>query len=174
MTEELKLTKKGLIKGKKNVTQYIYSYMNERFKIEKGVTIRKLMEFSDDEIIDYLFHHQWFKDYKEYIKDKKMKQFYDYILIDYTDNDYDIIGVKENNRYAVDTENIVEYCDTEIRLGKRIIKNIKENMKDIMLFDLYNALMQEISYHGSPENTEKFHEKLKKAFAEVKDEENIK
>lgn len=172
--ETLKLTKEGLIKGKKNVTQYIYSYLNEFFKIEGNVTIRDLMEFSDDEIIDYIFHHQYFKNYKEYIRNKKHEQYLDYIEINFIDYQWDIVGIKDNTRFAVYTDDLSEYCDTPIRLGKLIYDKNEENMEEIMLFDLYNALMQEISYHGSPENTKKFNEKLKKTFEEIKNERNIR
>ena len=170
----LQLTKEGLIKGDKNVTQYIYSYLNESFKIEGNVTIRDLMKFSDDEIIDYIFHHQYFKDYKEYIKDRKQKQYLDYIEINFIDYQWDVIGIKDNTKFALDTDDLLEYCDTPIRLGKMICRDIQDNMSDIRLFDLYASLLSEISYHGKPGNSIKFKEKLQERVKEViKNEGNI-
>lgn len=170
----LKLTKEGLIKGDKNVTQYIYSYLNESFKIEGDVTIRDLMKFSDDEIIDYIFHHQYFKDYKEYIKDKKQEQYLDYIEINLIDYQWDIVGIKDNTKFALDTDDLPEYCDTPIRLGKLTYGENEDNMKDIRLFDLYDTIIREVSYHGKPGNSLEFRKELQKRLNEViKNEGNI-
>lgn len=170
----LKLMKEGLIKGDKNVTQYIYSYLNESFNIIGDVTIRDLFKFSDEEILEYVFHHQYFKDYKEYIKDRKHEQYLDYIEINFIDYQWDVTGIKDNTKFALDTDDLLEYCDTPIRLGKLIYDQNEDKMEDIRLFDLYDTILREVAYHGKPGSALEFRKELQKRLSEViKNEGNI-
>lgn len=182
------LKKKGLYKGKKNVTDILPTLMQEYITIEKDVTFRDIfkMMYKHKRFFSILFYQHYFEQYVDFaLKTKKLKkQEYDTLNvylsadIDKTKKGFDLYyiwyvdGMEGKKPYAIDLCPLEEIIDVPIILGKGVFSDNRYSNPteitykyvdtQITVYDLFNCLLNELSFNGLPDKKKSMLDKLKK------------
>ena len=188
MFDKYVLKRRGVYKGKKNITNVLPTLMQEFITIDKNVTLRDIfkMLYKYKNFFSVLFYQHSFKEYVDYaLNTKKLKkQEYDKLNV-YLSADIDKVkkgfdlyyiwyadGIKKRKSYAIDLCPLEEILDVPIVLGKGVFTDnrysnpteitYKSVDTQITLYDLFNCLFNEISFNGLPDEKKEMFNKLKR------------
>lgn len=188
MFDKYVLKKKGLYKGRKNVTDLLPILMQEFITVDKNVTIRDLckMMYKHKNFFSLLFHQHYCGDYLDLILNTKKSKIKEYDILNvYLSADLDkdkknlelyyiwyVDGIKDKTAYAIDLSPLKEIVDVPIVLGKGTLSDCrysnpteityKQIDTAITLYDLINCLFNEISFNGLPKKKEEMFDKIQK------------
>lgn len=194
------LKKNGLYKGKKNITEILPMYMQEFITIGKNVTLRDIFKMMSKhkKFFSVLFYQHYFEQYVEHaLKTRKLKkQEYDKLNvylsadIDKTEKGFDLYyiwyvdGMKKKKAYAIDLCPLEEIIDVPIVLGKGTFTDnrysnpteitYKSVDTQITVYDLFNCLLNEVSFNGLPDMKKKKFDELKETIGHVIKSSDIK
>ena len=188
MCDKYVLKKKGLYKGRKNVTGILPTLMQEFITVDKNVTIRDIckMMYRHKNFYSLLFFQHYCGDYIELILSTKKAKVQEYDILnvylsanlDKNKRDlelyylWNVDGIKNKTAYAIDLSPLAEIVDVPIVLGNGILSDCrysnpiemthKQMKTSITLYDLINCLFNEISFNGLPKRKEEMFNKIQK------------